>query len=84
MTKSKFDVSHIERFKGSGLSLAAYCSAEGIKVSGLQYHLAKSRRRERESAAKFIAVHTLAKTDWFTLQIDSSGLRLKFNVDFRL
>jgi len=82
MTKSKFNLSHIQRFKESGLSLSAYCRAEGIRVSGLQYHLAKSG--SRESASKFVSFGMPAKPDWLTLQIGSAGLHLKLNIDFRL
>jgi hypothetical protein len=84
MSKLKFDGTHIERYRTSGLSLSTYCREHDIKMSALQYHLAKELRQNFEPAVKFVPVSLPAKAEWFLLQIGSDGLRLKCNIDFRL
>ena len=77
MNKTKFDLSHLERFRASGLSQASYCEAHGVKRATLAYWLAKSR-----PVAGFVAVVPQPRGEWLSLQWGSGGLRLKLNVDF--
>ena len=83
MTRNKFDLSHVDLFKKSGLSLAAYSRAENVRASVLQYHLTKEKR-SIAGAANFVCVATPVKEHWLDLQIGSTGLRVRFNVDFTL
>jgi hypothetical protein len=77
MNKTKFDPSHVERFRASGLSQVSYCEAHGVKQATLAYWLAKSR-----PVAGFVAVTPRPHGEWLSLQWGSGGLRLRLNLYF--
>lgn len=82
MSKTEFDTIHLERYKVSGLSLAAYCRQHGINTWVLQYHLAKERDRDKIAPSDFIRITPKLTADWLTVQFGQSGLRIKLHLDF--
>jgi hypothetical protein len=43
MKRIKFDISHLDRYRASGLTQAAYCQAHGLKPATIAYWLSKSK-----------------------------------------
>jgi hypothetical protein len=43
MKRIKLDTSHLDRYRASGLTQAAYCQAHGIKPAALAHWLSKSK-----------------------------------------
>jgi len=81
MNKSKFDLGHLERFRSSGLSLTGYCKEQGIRISALQYHLAKGRRVGEQAGAKLVRVTLPPKPEWLAITFGADGFRIRLNVD---
>jgi hypothetical protein len=84
MNRMKFDTSHLDRYRASGLTQAAYCQAHGVKPATLAYWLSK---RKNESLA-FVEVSGVTKQrpvdSFFSLSFGADGFRIKLHLDLTL
>jgi len=78
MNKTKFDPSHLERFRASGLSQGRYCKEHGLKQATLAYWLSKNRSGEHG----FVALAPQPREEWLSLQWGSGGLHIRLRFDF--